>query len=73
MSKHHLELENKIKKLKSENDEELKHRIETAIALAKVDWFAVSRHFSMRGYFDRMRPFCTVEALLTDTYILSSG
>eukprot|EP00794_Sanderia_malayensis_P017491 gene17490-19240_t len=40
LNKHHLVLENEVKKLKSEKEEEMKHRIETEIALAKVDWFA---------------------------------
>ena len=35
-------LENERKRLKNEFEEEAKHRIETAIALAKVEWFAVS-------------------------------
>ena len=35
-------LEEERKRLRNEFEEEARHRIETAIALAKVEWFAVS-------------------------------
>ena len=44
LNQHFAKLEEEKKRIKESLDEESKHKVETAIALAKVEWFAVSRN-----------------------------
>ena len=44
-NKHLLELEVERKTWRNKQQEEIEHKIETAVALAKVDWFKVDHKY----------------------------